>query len=53
MLKTPEPNTPAPMLGFTRFAELWNGRLAMIGFVAAIVVESITGQGILGQLGIL
>ena len=53
MLKTPEPNKPAPVLGFTRFAELWNGRLAMIGFVAAIAVEAVTGQGILGQLGIM
>ena len=53
MLETPEPKKPVPAIGFTRFAELWNGRLAMIGFVAAIVVESITGQGILGQLGIL
>ena len=52
-LNTPEPNAPEPQLGFTRFAELWNGRLAMLGFVAAIVVESMTGQGILGQLGIM
>lgn len=40
-------------MGFTRFAELWNGRLAMIGFLSAIVVEMMTGQGILGQLGIM
>lgn len=39
--------------GFTRFSEVWNGRLAMIGFVAAMVVEYFTGQGILGQLGIM
>ena len=39
--------------GFTRFAENWNGRLAMIGFVAAVVVEYFTGQGILAQLGIM
>ena len=45
--------TTEPKLGFTRFAELWNGRLAMIGFLAAIVVETITGRGILGQLGIM
>ena len=42
-----------PKLGFTRFAELWNGRLAMIGFISAIAVEMATGQGILGQLGIM
>lgn len=40
-------------MGFTRFAEVWNGRLAMIGFVSAILVEVATGQGILGQLGIM
>ena len=44
---------PQPKMGFTRFSELWNGRLAMIGFVAAMLVELMTGQGILGQLGIL
>lgn len=31
-------------------AELENGRWAMVGFLAAILVESATGQGILGQL---
>lgn len=39
--------------GFTKFAEDWNGRLAMIGFVAAMVAEYFTGQSILGQLGIM
>lgn len=45
--------TSEPKLGFTRFAELWNGRLAMVGFLAAVLVEMATGQGILGQLGIM
>ena len=44
---------PEPKMGFTRFAELWNGRLAMIGFIAAVLVELATGQGILGQLGLM
>ncbi|VEP13822.1 Protoheme ferro-lyase (Ferrochelatase) [Hyella patelloides LEGE 07179] len=48
-----ETQTPEQKLGFTRFAEIWNGRLAMIGFVAAILVEFLTGQGILGQLGLM
>ena len=30
--------------------ELLNGRAAMLGFMAAIVVERITGYGIVGQL---
>lgn len=39
--------------GFTNYAEIWNGRLAMIGFITAIVVEMNTGHGVLKQLGIL
>ncbi|MEN9870038.1 MAG: hypothetical protein RLZZ171_1023 [Cyanobacteriota bacterium] len=39
--------------GFTNYAEIWNGRLAMIGFVTAIIVEMNTGHGVLKQLGIL
>lgn len=42
-----------PKLGFTRFAEIWNGRLAMLGFVIAIMIELITGRGILAQLGLI
>lgn len=33
--------------GFTPGAETWNGRLAMIGFVAAVAIELISGQGVL------
>ncbi|HEY9637949.1 MAG TPA: chlorophyll a/b-binding protein [Coleofasciculaceae cyanobacterium] len=32
-------------------AELWNGRLAMIGFLAALIVELTTGQSFLHFLG--
>ena len=32
--------------GFVAFAETWNGRLAMLGFVIGIVVEGTTGFGI-------
>ena len=39
--------------GFTAFAETWNGRLAMLGFVIGIATELITGQGILQQLGLM
>ena len=39
--------------GFTSFAEIWNGRLAMIGFVTAIIVEMNTGHGVLTQLGLM
>ncbi|MDZ8108593.1 MAG: chlorophyll a/b-binding protein [Nostoc sp. DedQUE12a] len=36
--------------GFTPYAELLNGRLAMIGFVSLIVLEVATGHGIVGFL---
>lgn len=39
--------------GFTKFAETWNGRLAMMGFVIGLATELLTGQGILSQLGLL
>jgi hypothetical protein len=39
--------------GFTQFAETWNGRLAMMGFVIGLATEFLTGQGILSQLGLL
>ena len=39
--------------GFTKFAEDWNGRLAMLGFVIGVAVEYFTGQGILSQIGIM
>jgi hypothetical protein len=34
--------------GFTPYAELLNGRLAMIGFISLIALEVFTGHGILG-----
>lgn len=39
--------------GFTGFAEIWNGRLAMLGFTIGLATELITGQGILSQLGLM
>ena len=38
--------------GFHRRAELLNGRLAMLGFVIGLVVEALSGQGILQQVGL-
>ena len=38
--------------GFTTFAETWNGRLAMMGFVIGLATEVLTGQGILSQIGL-
>ena len=38
--------------GFVEFAETWNGRLAMMGFVIGLGTELLTGQGILNQIGL-
>lgn len=38
-------NRNAWIWGFTPHAELWNGRLAMIGFVSALLIEVFSGQG--------
>ncbi|MGL5197343.1 MAG: chlorophyll a/b-binding protein [Chroococcales cyanobacterium] len=39
--------------GFTEFAETWNGRLAMLGFVIGVATEFLTGHGILSQIGLM
>ena len=33
--------------GFTPQAEIWNGRFAMLGFVAALLTELFSGEGVL------
>jgi ferrochelatase len=43
---------PSPRFGFVAFAESWNGRLAMLGFVIGLGTELLTGQSILSQLGL-
>lgn len=30
---------PEPRFGFTPYAELWHGRLAMVGFFVALIFE--------------
>lgn len=39
--------------GFTPFNELWNGRLAMLGFAIGLATELLTGKGIFEQLGLM
>ncbi|MEM8503938.1 MAG: chlorophyll a/b-binding protein [Cyanobacteria bacterium P01_D01_bin.1] len=35
---------PEPKLGFTPYAELWNGRLAMVGFFIALAFELLSAH---------
>ncbi len=35
-----------------QFAERFNGRAAMLGFVIGVLTEALTGQGILHQIGL-
>ncbi|MEC4983160.1 MAG: chlorophyll a/b-binding protein [Oscillatoria sp. PMC 1068.18] len=39
--------------GFTPQAEIWNGRLAQIGFLAAVLIELFSGQGLLHFWGLM
>ena len=45
-------NSTQSRFGFSNFAETWNGRLAMLGFVIGLGTELLTGQGILSQLSL-
>ncbi|WP_255444497.1 high light inducible protein [Synechococcus sp. MVIR-18-1] len=38
--------------GFSSFAEQWNGRLAMMGFVKGLSTELLTGRGIISQISL-
>ncbi len=44
-------NEPAPAFGWTAYAERINGRFAMIGFVALLLLELITRQDFITWLG--
>ena len=45
-------NQPEPAFGWTPYAEQINGRFAMIGFVSLLLIEILTGQGLLSWLGL-
>lgn len=50
---TETPKQPEPAFGWTPYAEQINGRFAMIAFVALLLIELITGKGLLGWLGLI
>lgn len=52
-IPTPETsNQFEPAFGWTRYAELINGRFAMIGFVLLLLIEFFTHQDLFTWLGL-
>lgn len=45
-------NRPEPAFGWTAYAEQINGRFAMIGFVALLILELFTHQDFFTWLGL-
>ncbi|MFQ4138641.1 chlorophyll a/b-binding protein [Nodosilinea sp. PGN35] len=43
---------PTPAFGWSRYAERINGRFAMVGFVALLLLELVTGQTFFSWLGL-
>lgn len=48
----PNSTVPEPAFGWTRYAEIINGRFAMIGFVLLLLLELITQQDFITWLGL-
>ncbi|MGK7946478.1 MAG: hypothetical protein AB4058_18615 [Microcystaceae cyanobacterium] len=49
---TQTPKIEEPKFGFNDYAERLNGRAAMIGFLLTLLIEYLTGQGLLAWLGL-
>ncbi len=49
---TQTPKLDEPKFGFNDYAERLNGRAAMIGFFLTLLIEYLTGQGLLAWLGL-
>ncbi|MFB2878965.1 hypothetical protein [Floridanema aerugineum] len=49
---TTTPKLEEPKFGFNEYAERLNGRAAMIGFALTLLIEYVTGQGLLSWLGL-
>jgi hypothetical protein len=48
---TSESNRPEPAFGWTSYAEQINGRFAMVGFIALLILELVTRQDFFTWLG--
>lgn len=46
------PRLEEPKFGFNEYAERLNGRAAMIGFMLMMIIEYVTGKGVLAWLGL-
>jgi hypothetical protein len=49
---TTTPKLEEPKFGFNEYAERLNGRAAMIGFLLMVIIEVVTGKGVLAWLGL-
>lgn len=49
---SPAPAQPEPAFGWTTYAEQLNGRFAMIGFVALLILELFTRKDFFTWLGL-
>jgi hypothetical protein len=49
---TPEPTPDEPTFGWSDYAERLNGRFAMVGFVALLILEWFTHQDFYTWLGL-
>lgn len=47
-----QPKLVVTRFGFNRFAEQLNGRAAMVGFAALLLIEYVTGQNPLAWMGL-
>lgn len=48
----PNSTEAEPAFGWTRYAEIINGRFAMIGFIVVLLIELITHQDFITWLGL-
>lgn len=49
---TVTPKLEQPKFGFNDYAERLNGRAAMIGFLLMVIIEYLSGKGVLSWLGL-